>query len=241
MHHHYSRYFLEHVRMLLQSLKALCKAPCGAGSIWKYIEALARATGVSGRFAYGFWTVIHFGDKLTTNTMQWGVLQPRDHHAATYWRNALLAKEYVLRSAVGAHRWVTPLISCGPTGTQDQWYELTPVKICLENLQCNRNWHLISLWPLCYSYFLYIMTANPVLWPLERSYENVMCILPYVILNYTMMQIAYTACIPSTPFFQSSSPPPPSPSPPSPSPLSPSPPSPSASAPSSSPCQQIVF
>ena len=48
--------------MLLQSLTALCKGPGGAGSIWKYIEALARATGVSGRFAYGFQTKLHFAD-----------------------------------------------------------------------------------------------------------------------------------------------------------------------------------
>jgi len=48
--------------MLLQSLRALCKAPVGAGSIWKYLEALMRATGVSGRFAYGFRTELHFAD-----------------------------------------------------------------------------------------------------------------------------------------------------------------------------------
>jgi hypothetical protein len=48
--------------MLLQSLRALCKAPGGAGSIWKYLAALVRATGVPGRFAYGFWTELHFAD-----------------------------------------------------------------------------------------------------------------------------------------------------------------------------------
>jgi len=48
--------------MLLQSLSALCKAPGGAGSIWKYLEALVRATGVSGRFAHGFRTELHFAD-----------------------------------------------------------------------------------------------------------------------------------------------------------------------------------
>jgi hypothetical protein len=48
--------------MLLQSLRAFCKAPGGAGSIWKYLEALVRATGVSGRFAYGFRTDLHFVD-----------------------------------------------------------------------------------------------------------------------------------------------------------------------------------
>jgi hypothetical protein len=48
--------------MLLQSLRALYKAPAGAGSIWKYLEALPRATGVSGRLAYGFWTEFQFAD-----------------------------------------------------------------------------------------------------------------------------------------------------------------------------------
>jgi len=48
--------------MLLHSLRALCKAPGGAGSIWKYLEALARATGVSERFAYSFRTELHFAD-----------------------------------------------------------------------------------------------------------------------------------------------------------------------------------
>jgi len=62
MHHHNCRCFQEHLRMLLQSLKALCKAPGEAGSIWKYLEALVRATGVSGRFAYDFWTDLHCAD-----------------------------------------------------------------------------------------------------------------------------------------------------------------------------------
>jgi len=39
--------------MLLQSPRALCKTPGGPGSIWNYLEALVRATRVSGRFARG--------------------------------------------------------------------------------------------------------------------------------------------------------------------------------------------
>ena len=49
--------------MLLQSLKALCKAPGGAGSIWEYLEAVVRATRGSGRVAYGFRTKLHFADE----------------------------------------------------------------------------------------------------------------------------------------------------------------------------------
>jgi len=62
MHLHHCRCFQVHVRMHLQSPRALCNAPGGAGSIWKYLEALARATGVPGRFAYGFRTELHFAD-----------------------------------------------------------------------------------------------------------------------------------------------------------------------------------
>jgi len=50
--------------MLLQSLKALCKAPGGAGSIWEYLEPVVRATRVSGRVAYGFRTELHFADAV---------------------------------------------------------------------------------------------------------------------------------------------------------------------------------
>jgi len=50
--------------MLLQSLRALCFAPGGPGSIWKYLEALVRSAGVSGRFVCGFQTDLHFADGL---------------------------------------------------------------------------------------------------------------------------------------------------------------------------------
>jgi len=53
----------EHLRMLLQSLTALCLAPGGPGSIWKYFEALVRSTGVSGRLVCGFRTDLHLPDE----------------------------------------------------------------------------------------------------------------------------------------------------------------------------------
>jgi len=49
--------------MLLQSLRVIGEAPGGAGSIWKYLEALVRATGVYRRFVYGFRTDLHFADE----------------------------------------------------------------------------------------------------------------------------------------------------------------------------------
>jgi len=55
--------------MLLQSLRTLCKAPGGPWSIWKYLEVLARATGVSGRVAYGFRPELHFA-----NVLDYGIL-----------------------------------------------------------------------------------------------------------------------------------------------------------------------
>ena len=51
--------------MLLQSLRALCFAPGGPVSIWNYLGAPVRSTGVSGRFACGFQTDLHFADVPT--------------------------------------------------------------------------------------------------------------------------------------------------------------------------------
>jgi len=68
--HHY-RHFQDHVIILLQSPRALCNAPGGAERMWKYLEALVRATGVSGRFAYGFWTELHFADVKCTVNLHW--------------------------------------------------------------------------------------------------------------------------------------------------------------------------
>jgi hypothetical protein len=48
--------------MLLYSLRVICKPPGEAGNNWKYWEAVVRATGVSGRFAYDFRTELHFAD-----------------------------------------------------------------------------------------------------------------------------------------------------------------------------------
>jgi len=62
MHIHNCRCFSEHLRMLLQSLRALCKAPGGPGSISKYLEVLVRATGVSERLACGFRMELDFAD-----------------------------------------------------------------------------------------------------------------------------------------------------------------------------------
>ena len=62
MHLHNYRCFQKHLRMLLQSLRVLCKAPGGPGSIWKHSEALERATRVSGRFVCAFQTDLHLAD-----------------------------------------------------------------------------------------------------------------------------------------------------------------------------------
>jgi len=56
------RCFQEHLRMLLHSLCALCFAPGRPGSMWIYWGEPVRSTGVSGRFACGFRTDLHFAD-----------------------------------------------------------------------------------------------------------------------------------------------------------------------------------
>ena len=48
--------------MLLQSLRVLCVAPGGSGSVLQHLEALVRLPGVSGRIACCFRTDFHFAD-----------------------------------------------------------------------------------------------------------------------------------------------------------------------------------
>ena len=48
--------------MLLQSLRAPYLAPGGTGSIWNYLGAPVRSTGVCQRFVCGFRTDLHFAD-----------------------------------------------------------------------------------------------------------------------------------------------------------------------------------
>jgi len=48
--------------MLFQSVRARCLAPGGPGSIWNHLGAPVRSTRVSGRFACGFRTDLHFAD-----------------------------------------------------------------------------------------------------------------------------------------------------------------------------------
>jgi hypothetical protein len=62
MHLHCYRYFQEHVRTLLQSVIALCNAPGGVGTIWKYLEALVRAAGVAESCAYGLQTELYLAE-----------------------------------------------------------------------------------------------------------------------------------------------------------------------------------
>jgi len=61
-HLHNFRYFQMHLGMLLQELRAFSLAPGGSGSVWNYLEALVRLTGVSGILVCSFRTVVHFAD-----------------------------------------------------------------------------------------------------------------------------------------------------------------------------------
>jgi hypothetical protein len=64
MHLQNCRFSQEHLRILLQSLRALYLAPGGPGSIWNYLGAPVWSTGVSRRFACGFRTDLHFADEV---------------------------------------------------------------------------------------------------------------------------------------------------------------------------------
>jgi len=62
MHVHNCKSFQDHLRMRLQSLRALYFARRGPGSIRKFSAVLVRSTGVSGRFGSGFQTGLRFTD-----------------------------------------------------------------------------------------------------------------------------------------------------------------------------------
>jgi len=83
MHLHNCTYFQKHLRMLLKSLRVHCKAPGGPGSIWKYFEALVRATGVSGRCACGFWTDLDFADEYLLMILHITSTSSDQHNHAT--------------------------------------------------------------------------------------------------------------------------------------------------------------
>jgi len=61
--------------MLMQSLRALCLAPGGSGSLWKYIEVLVRSPRVSGRIACGILTELHFADRQRVQDAEAGIMQ----------------------------------------------------------------------------------------------------------------------------------------------------------------------
>jgi hypothetical protein len=54
--------------MLLPSLRALCLAPEGPGSLWNYLGAPVRSAGVSGRIGCGFRTDLHCADGVTATS-----------------------------------------------------------------------------------------------------------------------------------------------------------------------------
>jgi hypothetical protein len=62
MNIHNCRCYVEHLRMLLQSLRTVSLAPGGSGSIKKHLEVLVRLPGLSGRIACCFPTDLHISD-----------------------------------------------------------------------------------------------------------------------------------------------------------------------------------
>jgi hypothetical protein len=63
MNIHNCRCYVEHLRMLLQSLRTVSLAPGGSGSIKKHLQALVRLPRLSGRIACCFWTDLHIADE----------------------------------------------------------------------------------------------------------------------------------------------------------------------------------
>jgi len=63
MYFHICSSFQEHLRILLQSLRAYSLAPGGPGGIWKYLEAQVRLTGESGRFVCGLPMYVHCSER----------------------------------------------------------------------------------------------------------------------------------------------------------------------------------
>jgi hypothetical protein len=57
--------------MLLRSLGELYLAPGGHRSIWKYLEGLVWSTRVTGRFACGFRSDLHFADDCMYYCEEW--------------------------------------------------------------------------------------------------------------------------------------------------------------------------
>jgi len=98
MNLHTCRCFQKHLKMLLQSLRALCLAPGGSGSIWKYLEALVGCPGVSGRIGCCFRTNLYFPDAGVKNE----VIDPLSHCADFRWERCNLISQEV----TAAGEWV---------------------------------------------------------------------------------------------------------------------------------------
>jgi len=64
-HLHYCRCIQEDLRILLQHLRSMCLTSEGSGRDRNPLDVPARSTGVPGRFACGFWTILHFADVCT--------------------------------------------------------------------------------------------------------------------------------------------------------------------------------
>jgi len=78
-----NRCFDEHPRMFLHTLRELRFAPGWSGSIWKYLGALVRSTGVSGRFGCGFWTNLHLANAALHGS--WKVKSPHLIPMGLHW------------------------------------------------------------------------------------------------------------------------------------------------------------
>ena len=78
------RCFRQHLKILLQSLRALCLAPGGPGSIYKYLVVRVMSNRVSGRILFLFETNLHFADiELLATTGSSHTTMPPQHYRYT--------------------------------------------------------------------------------------------------------------------------------------------------------------
>ena len=108
--------------MLLHSLRLLCSASGGSGSIWKYLEALVRLNGMSGRFGCSFRTDLDFADDVKHIAMSYTI--------------------FAIPFPTNAYRQPrSGLVICG---SHQDWYR--PLKLRLSMCQhFSRKWIIIIL------------------------------------------------------------------------------------------------
>jgi len=86
------------MRMLLKSLRALCKASSGAERFWKYYKEVTRVVGVCGRLDFTLGTELHCSDVPEPQLCL--VIQDMTKHTGPYFRETTMASRSILQSII---------------------------------------------------------------------------------------------------------------------------------------------